>query len=71
VVGKLGIPVAFGVHSGHVTTGNITLPIGVRAELTVHGEDVNLRILEESVTAAKASTDETTRNVKSTAKHGR
>ena len=71
VLGKLGIPVAFGVHSGHVTTGNITLPIGVRAELTVHGEDVNLRILEESVTAAKASTDETTRNVKSTAKHGR
>src|SRR6202035_1422467 len=29
VVGELGVPVAFGVRSGHVTTGNITLPIGV------------------------------------------
>ena len=31
IVGKLGVPVAYGVRSGHVTAGNITLPIGVQA----------------------------------------
>ncbi len=37
VVGELGVPVAYGVRSGHVTSRNITLPIGVRAGLTVSG----------------------------------
>jgi muramoyltetrapeptide carboxypeptidase len=49
VVGKLGIPVAFGVRSGHVTTGNITLPIGVRGKLTVRNKQLSLRMLEASV----------------------
>jgi muramoyltetrapeptide carboxypeptidase len=31
VVGDLGIPVAYGLKSGHVTGGNITLPFGVQA----------------------------------------
>ena len=31
VVGDLGVPVAYGLRSGHVSRGNITLPIGVRA----------------------------------------
>jgi muramoyltetrapeptide carboxypeptidase len=52
IVGKLGVPVAYGVRSGHVTAGNITLPIGVEAGLTVRGGQVNLRILEGAVTAA-------------------
>jgi muramoyltetrapeptide carboxypeptidase len=52
IVGSLGIPVAYGVRSGHVTAGNITLPIGVRAGLTVRAPLVSLRILEASVTAA-------------------
>jgi muramoyltetrapeptide carboxypeptidase len=52
IVGSLGIPVAYGVRSGHVTAGNITLPIGVRAGLTVRAPVVSLRILEASVTAA-------------------
>jgi muramoyltetrapeptide carboxypeptidase len=51
VVGELGVPVAFGVRSGHVTSGNITLPIGVRAGLTVRGGQVSLKILEGAVTA--------------------
>ena len=55
IVGKLGVPVAYGVRSGHVTAGNITLPIGVRAELTVRGGQVSLRILEAAVTAASAN----------------
>jgi len=51
IVGPLGVPVAFGVRSGHVTARNITLPIGVRAELTVSGGRVSLKILEAAVTA--------------------
>ena len=50
VVGDPGIPVAFGVRSGHVTSGNITLPIGVEASLSVSGSHVSLRILESAVT---------------------
>jgi muramoyltetrapeptide carboxypeptidase len=52
VVGELGVPVAFGVRSGHVTSGNITLPIGVRAGLTVRGGQVSLKIMEGAVTVA-------------------
>jgi muramoyltetrapeptide carboxypeptidase len=52
VVGGLGVPVAFGVRSGHVTAGNITLPMGVRAGLGVRGGQVSLKILEAAVTAA-------------------
>jgi muramoyltetrapeptide carboxypeptidase len=50
IVGDLGVPVAYGVPSGHVTAGNITLPIGVRSELVVRGADVSLKILEGAVT---------------------
>ena len=52
VVGQLGVPVAYGVRSGHVTAGNITLPIGVRAGLTVGHGQASLKFLEASVTAA-------------------
>ena len=55
IVEKLNIPVAFGVRSGHVTTGNITLPIGVQAELTVRGGQVNFKILEASAIAPQKS----------------
>jgi len=49
IVGDLKVPVAFGVRSGHVRSRNITLPIGVRARLTVDGGQVSLRILESAV----------------------
>ena len=49
IVGELGVPVAFGLRSGHVTAGNITLPIGVRAALAVSGERVRLNILESAI----------------------
>jgi len=48
VIGDLGIPVAFGLRSGHVSRGNITLPLGVCARLKVD-ESVTLRILEAAV----------------------
>lgn len=50
IVGDLGLPVAFGVQSGHVTSGNITLPFGVRAKLAVRSGRVAMRILESAVT---------------------
>lgn len=39
-------PIVYGLRSGHVSSGNITLPIGVRAELLADGAGVKLRILE-------------------------
>ena len=45
VIGDLGIPVAYGLRSGHVSRANITLPFGVRARLEV-GNDVRLGVLE-------------------------
>jgi len=50
IVGELGVPVVYGVRSGHVTTQNITLPIGVSAGLSVRGSEVSLKILEGAVT---------------------
>src|SRR6266568_2175147 len=50
IVGDLGVPVAFGVKSGHVSSGNITLPFGVQAKLTARSGQVSLRILESAVT---------------------
>ena len=50
IVGDLGVPVAFGVKSGHVTSGNITLPFGVRSRLLVRNGQVALKILESAVT---------------------
>ncbi len=46
IVGSLGVPVAFGVRSGHVASANLTLPLGVEAELSVQDGAVKLRILE-------------------------
>jgi len=51
IVGDLEIPVAYGLRSGHVTRRNITLPIGVRAALSVNGADVTLKILEAATVA--------------------
>ena len=55
IVGKLGIPVAYGLRSGHVTGGNITLPIGVHSELTVLNGQTRIRIFEAAVTAMPTS----------------
>jgi len=55
IVSDLGIPVAYGLRSGHVTAGNITLPIGVHSELTVRNGQVRFKILEAAVTTMPAS----------------
>jgi muramoyltetrapeptide carboxypeptidase len=54
VVGDLGIPVAYGLRSGHVSRGNITLPMGVSASLVVQKE-VRLTILEAATSPAPAA----------------
>src|SRR5579862_983050 len=51
IVADLNIPVAYGVKSGHVTSGNITLPFGVRSKLSVTNAVVSLEILESATTA--------------------
>lgn len=46
VVGDLGIPVAFGLPSGHVSKSNITLPFGVNVALEVTESRARLNLLE-------------------------
>lgn len=41
-------PIAIGLRSGHVSRENVTLPFGIRAELTLEGEP-RLRYLEPAV----------------------
>jgi len=53
MVEDLQIPVAFGFRSGHVSRSNITLPIGVRARLTVRSKEVKLEILESATVTKK------------------
>ena len=50
VIGDLGVPVAYGLRSGHVSSGNITLPIGVRAELAISNGQVKLKMVEPATT---------------------
>ncbi len=52
VIGDLGVPVAFGLRSGHVSRRNITLPLGVRASLKVGANSAELRILEAATLPA-------------------
>jgi len=42
ILGDLRVPIAFGLKSGHVSSGALTLPLGVRAHLSV-GNAVELR----------------------------
>jgi muramoyltetrapeptide carboxypeptidase len=55
VVGGLGVPVAYGLRSGHVSRGNMTLPFGVRAALNVTSAGVEVKILEAATIEAVAS----------------
>jgi muramoyltetrapeptide carboxypeptidase len=44
IVRSLGVPVAYGVPSGHVACDNVTLPFGVNVELVVASSSVQLHI---------------------------
>jgi muramoyltetrapeptide carboxypeptidase len=41
-------PIVYGLKSGHVSGANVTLPLGVQADLAAEGSSVRLRILEAS-----------------------
>jgi muramoyltetrapeptide carboxypeptidase len=55
VIGDLGLPVAYGLRSGHVSRQNVTLPFGVSAALNVGEKEVSCRILESATTPAAGS----------------
>jgi muramoyltetrapeptide carboxypeptidase len=55
VVEDLGVPVAYGLRSGHVSRRNITLPFGVRAALSVSEKQVRVNILESATRPAAVS----------------
>ena len=40
------VPIVYGLKSGHVSSGNITLPLGVQAELVATAAGAELKILE-------------------------
>jgi muramoyltetrapeptide carboxypeptidase len=46
ILGDLGVPVAYGLRSGHVSQENVTVPIGVRAALEADDDRVSLMLLE-------------------------
>jgi muramoyltetrapeptide carboxypeptidase len=46
VLAPYNVPIVYGLKSGHVTKGNITLPIGVQAELAAEASGASLKIAE-------------------------
>jgi muramoyltetrapeptide carboxypeptidase len=44
ILGGLGVPIVFGVPSGHVQSGNLTLPFGVPAQLSSSASGVRLQV---------------------------
>jgi muramoyltetrapeptide carboxypeptidase len=49
VLGGLGVPIAFGLASGHVRMRNVTLPFGVNAQLQTSADSATLTVLEAAV----------------------
>lgn len=45
----LAVPVAMGLRSGHVSTRNLTVPLGVTAQLNCSSGGANLQVLEAAV----------------------
>ena len=58
----LGVPIAYGLRSGHVSKCNITLPIGVRATMQVTSKGLTLKILE-AATASSFSRAESVKTI--------
>jgi muramoyltetrapeptide carboxypeptidase len=48
VLAPYNVPIVYGLKSGHVSGGNITLPIGVQAEIEAADSGAHLKILEAS-----------------------
>jgi muramoyltetrapeptide carboxypeptidase len=52
VLAPYKVPIVYGLKSGHVSSGNVTLPIGVQAELAAEKSAAQLRILEAATSNA-------------------
>jgi muramoyltetrapeptide carboxypeptidase len=52
VLEPFDVPIAIGLRSGHVSSGNVTLPLGLEAELIAENDHPQLRILSHAVTHA-------------------
>lgn len=48
VLERCDVPIIYGLKSGHVSGANITLPLGVKAELKATGSTAELNILESA-----------------------
>ena len=46
ILAEYGVPVVYGLKSGHVSGANLTLPLGVRSELVADESGVTMKILE-------------------------
>ena len=49
VLADFDVPIAIGLRSGHVSGGNVTLPLGIEAELILDSSEPLLRYLEPAV----------------------
>ena len=49
ILADFDVPIAIGLRSGHVSQGNVTLPLGLEAELTFENDQPQLHILEPAV----------------------
>ncbi len=49
VLEPFNVPIAMGLHSGHVSQGNVTLPFGIEAALNLENDQPLLRYLEPAV----------------------
>jgi muramoyltetrapeptide carboxypeptidase len=52
VLRDFDVPVAVGLRSGHVSAGNVTLPLGIEAELILDAGEPLLRYLEPAVSGS-------------------
>jgi muramoyltetrapeptide carboxypeptidase len=55
ILGGLGVPIVYGVPSGHVSAGNLTLPFGVPAVMRGDEFGVRLQVEPATVVATQAS----------------
>jgi muramoyltetrapeptide carboxypeptidase len=51
VLSEFKVPIVYGLRSGHVSSGNITLPLGVQAELVANDSGVQLKVLESATSS--------------------
>lgn len=54
VLQDFDVPIAIGLRSGHVSQGNVTLPFGIEAELTLNNDQSRLQTLFPAVISGHA-----------------